>query len=122
MGTHRQATKLQCLALLDLAQQGDGRAQAEICDRADHWGTCAVGEMATKLGVDPHQLYLRDPQTITKEHIGYTRLEQLGVRFAEEVNARHYGRARRTYQAIARRVKKLFGTKAKRMKLGLQSA
>lgn len=119
--TLKQARKLKCEALLDLAAKDKSAADALIV-RANNWFTCAVGEMADKLKVDPFYLYRSDPKLVRDED-GYicTQLELSGCRFARQVNNKHYGRAKRTYQAIAQRVKQLFGTKAKRVKLGLQA-
>lgn len=119
--TLKQASKMKCEALLDLAAKDKSAAKA-LKARANNWSTCAVGEMADKLKVDPFCLYSSDPKSV-KDEGGYTgtQLELSGYRFARQVNDKHYGRAKRTYQAIAQRVKKLFGTKAKRVKLGLQA-
>jgi len=121
--TKKQASKLKCMALLDLAQAGDKNAQEEIYERARNWDTCAVGEQAMKLKVDPKELYQRDPKIASCSGIfdPTTQLEHLGMRFFDEVDYYFYGKAKRTYRAIERRVKQLFGTKAKRQKLGLEA-
>lgn len=99
MISEKQASKLKCLDLLDLAKKDDMAAR-EIERRAHNWETCAVGEQATKLHVRAYDLIDLD---IT--------LEAWGVRFAEEVSNGFYGRAKRTYNLIEKRVKRLFPNK-----------
>lgn len=120
--TQKQVRKLHCLALLDRAAT-DEVAAGELYRRANNWETCAIGEQAAKLNVNPHDLYQADPK---REHVNTmwpeTRLETLGMQFYRQVQKCQYGYAKRTYHTIARRVKLLFGTKAKRVKLGLETA
>lgn len=113
-----------CLTLLVKAKT-DPNAEHELLQRASSWHTCAVGEMAARLSVTPWSLYYHDPCKSTDPdaaRLGYnTRLEQLGMRFMRQVGDRKYGLAKRTYKTIEAHVKKVFGTKAKRIKCGLES-
>jgi len=106
--TQRNAHKYHCLTLLSQAKTNYAAAR-QLQIRADAWDTCAVGEAAEKLHVTPYYLIDQD-----------AKLELWGYNFANEVGERRFSKARQTYDKIARRVKLLFGSKAKRIKHGLE--
>jgi len=104
--TPNVAKTLTCLSLIDLAKTDDV-ARHEIESRAGDWELCAVGDAARKLGCNPYTLINID-----------CKIHDWGLEFCEEIYSGRFWKARRLYGQIERRVKNLFGTKAKREKYG----
>jgi hypothetical protein len=85
--------RLKCRTLLKLAPKLQG-AFTELRFRAGEWATCAVGEAACRLGVDPY-LLVDNNQT----------LFNLGVDFMHQVENGDFVQAKKTYNEIDRLAK-----------------
>lgn len=100
MITSKQAEKMHCLDLLDLAKK-DEMAFDEISRRSTNWQVCAVGEAAQSIGISVYELSDNDPNLYT-----------WGCAFADLVDSRKFVKAKRLYNKIDKYVKKFYGTKA----------
>lgn len=99
MITHKQAKKMHCLDLLDLAKKDDV-ALWEISKRADNWRICAVGDAAKSIGISVTELTDND-----------SNLYLWGHKFFDLVEDGKFGKAKLLYKKIANYVKKFYGTK-----------